>query len=170
VTHEAEQAERPGGEAAEEPSVKVTDRRLLSEEERAGTAGAPDAEVTPEPPAEPVGAGEPAAEAEAEEEAAAKGAEGQEDEAALPEPSVNDILSLAISMLAAHAWQKIGLQASQATGRIEKDLGEARAAIDSLEPLVEQLVKRVPSAEVNELRAMLSNLRVNYIQQRNASS
>ena len=72
-------------------------------------------------------------------------------------------------MLAAHAWQKIGLQASPATGRIDKDLGEARVAIDSLEPLVEQLAKRVPPRDANELRAVLSNLRVNYVQQSSAS-
>jgi hypothetical protein len=166
VTNESEQAQSAGGKATEEPSIRVIDRRLLSEEERAGKAAAPDPEVTHEPASEPAGADEAASAAG---ETTAQGADEQGDEAQLPDPSVDDILSLAISMLAAHAWQKIGLQASPATGRIDKDLGEARVAIDSLEPLVEQLVKRVPPREANELRAVLSNLRVNYVQQSSAS-
>lgn len=157
-------------EIEEEPTVKVTDRRLLSEEERTGEGGATAArgeegegeaggEERPEGPREE-GPTEPPKD---------ERGEGREEEAQLPDPTVNDLLAMSLSMLVPHAWQKMGLQVNPATGRIVKDLEEARVAIDSAAGLIEQLCKRVPPKDADELRGMLSNLRVNFVQRNSAA-
>ena len=159
----------------EEPTVKVKDRRLLSEEERTGASTAkPDAESAPEEtPSAPRSDQSEEAEqpspaeketAAAEPEAESSGSEQDQSEEGR-DPTINEVLAMCVSMLAAHAWQRLGLQVSPLSGQLVKDLEEARVAIDSLEGLVEQLRRRLSPKEADELQAMLSNLRVNFVQQ-----
>ena len=153
----------------DEESITVKDRRLLTESERTGDT-APESEPQPEPEPE---ASEQSESTEpetpdADEATAADDDTQAETGAELPDPTVDDVLGMCLAMLHNHAWQSLGLQVSPASGKLRKDLAEARVAIDSLEGLVEQLAKRLPPKEANELRGMLSDLRVNYVQQQSA--
>jgi len=160
----------------EEPTVKVKDRRLLSEEERTGVSSAqPEAESPAEDSSS--GAQEPEQPEQAEQPSSAEeqtagakpevdSSESEQDKTEeTRDPTINEVLAMCVSMLAAHAWQRLGLQVSPMSGELVKDLEEARVAIDSLEGLVEQLRRRLSPKEADELQAMLSNLRVNFVQQ-----
>jgi len=69
------------------------------------------------------------------------------------------------NLLAAHAWQSMGLLPNPATNKIERNLTDARLAIDAAAALVEQVKPRLDDAARRELDAMLTDLRVNYVEQ-----
>lgn len=160
----------------EETTIKVNDRRLLSEEERTGVR-APTPNTGPGRDDSGVQAGGEESNGPASgsggkqgegEKNAAHGTARPEEKAQAVDPTLNEILATCISLLAAHAWQRMGLQVSPTSGRMVKDLEEARVAIDSLADLVERLHPRLSRKEGDELQGMLSTLRVNFVQQSNA--
>ncbi|HEY3247935.1 MAG TPA: DUF1844 domain-containing protein [bacterium] len=70
-----------------------------------------------------------------------------------------------ISLLAAHAWQSMGLIPNPATNKIERDLADARLAIDAAGALVDQVKLRLDDSARREMEALLTDLRVNYVEQ-----
>jgi hypothetical protein len=79
-----------------------------------------------------------------------------------------DILSLIryfMSMLSAQSWQWMGLVKNPATGNIEQDLDQAKTAIDTIAAMVQVLEPKVTQAEKDELQRLLSDLRINFVQQ-----
>ncbi len=79
-----------------------------------------------------------------------------------------DILSLIryfMSMLSAQSWQWMGLVKNPATGNIEQDLDQAKTAIDTIAAMVQVLEPKVTQAERDELQRLLSDLRINFVQQ-----
>jgi hypothetical protein len=91
------------------------------------------------------------------------------DETAEDEPlaamDVYALLTTTISLLSSGAWAWMGLTASPFTGKMEKDLPQAKTAIDTVAFLVDQVEPRLSETERRDLRNMLSNLRLNYVQQ-----
>jgi hypothetical protein len=80
-------------------------------------------------------------------------------------PTVPDVVRWFIAELSQHAWIHLGLVANPATRLVVKDLPQARLAIDSVAALIEQLQPQLVSEEKHELATLLSNLRINYVQQ-----
>jgi hypothetical protein len=70
-----------------------------------------------------------------------------------------------ISLLAAHAWQSMGLLPNPGTNKIERNLTDARLAIDAAAALVEQVKPRLDDAARREMDALLTDLRVNFVEQ-----
>jgi len=148
---------------AEERGFEVIDRRRVQQEAPAApeAAGAP-AEETNEPiaeaPADDVQAGGEAWS----EEAAAEGLQG-----GMPDLSVGNILRMTLGLLSEAAWVKMGLIPNPLTGQMDRDLGEARRAIDAVTDMARHVEASATPDEKREIQVMLSNLRLNFVQQSN---
>jgi hypothetical protein len=75
------------------------------------------------------------------------------------------IISLFLSILDKVAWQKMGLVVNPASQEIEKDLEQARAAIDSYDYLLSQLGSHVEQETRQVLEARLTDLKLNFASQ-----
>lgn len=71
-----------------------------------------------------------------------------------------------ISLLASKAWEALGLIPDPVTKKVERHLEEAQLAIDAAAALVDIMRSRVPDAERRELETLITNLRVNFVEQR----
>jgi hypothetical protein len=85
--------------------------------------------------------------------------------AGMPKLAVSDILRMCVGMLNEKAWIHMGLIPDPLTGQIDRDLTEARMAIDALADLAKHLEPHTEGAEKRELQVMVSNLRINFVQQ-----
>jgi uncharacterized protein DUF1844 len=143
---------------SEEREFEVIDKRRVKPEGADATAPA-------EPSADPNAAGRgvtadevrAAAEAAAQQAAEAGGGE-------LPQVDVPGALSVCINMLNEVAWMKMGL-IPNLQGKIEKDLAQAKVAIDAVGDLVARLDPLVRDQDRRDMQVMLSNLRINFVQQ-----
>ena len=136
---------------SEERGFEVVDKR--------GTAGPPE-----EPAAEPETAGA-----------------GEEPEEADEEPldfsgfnpfagiTVGGILQMTVSLLSERAWIDMGMVADPGSGQVEKKLDEAKLAIDALTDLSRHLEPLAAPEERRELQTMLTNLRLNFVRQRDGA-
>jgi len=134
--------------AEEEKGYEVVDKRRvkLDNEEAADEAA--------ESPAEVEGTSAPEEEPKPEDKA-----DG------LPPVDVFSLLGSFITMLGMQAWQWMGLVKDPATGNIEKDLAQAKVAIDAIAALAGQPEGKISSADAEELRRMISDLRINFVRQ-----
>lgn len=108
------------------------------------------------PPAEPSRTPEEPQAAGAPQEAAARPAE----------VDATALVLTCISLLGQKAWAALGLVPDPASGKIERRLEDARLAIDAAAALVEVVRERVSAADRRELETLLTNLRLNYVEQR----
>ncbi len=76
-----------------------------------------------------------------------------------------DLLRWCISLLATSAWQAMGLIPDPATNKVERNLDDARLAIDATTQLVELLKPRLDDKQRRELDTLLTDLRMNFVQQ-----
>jgi hypothetical protein len=141
-------AEQPSEPAAEEPA---TEEPVAAASEEAPSVAKPE----PEP------------EAKAEE--APKAEPGQPSEQ-VPTLDAYSAVRWCIAFLTAQAWQWMGLVADPASGQVRKDLAQARLSIDSVAGLVNALASppglgRIEPAERRELENLVSNLRLNFVNQ-----
>ncbi len=77
-----------------------------------------------------------------------------------------DVKSLSAALLgifSGHAWRAMGLVANPVTGQTEKDLPEARIAIDCVQFLFGKLETELSAEERREMQRRLNDLRVNYL-------
>jgi hypothetical protein len=84
------------------------------------------------------------------------------DEFNMPPVDIYSLLRSFIGMLGMQAWQWIGLVKDPSTGKLEKDLAQAKVAIDTIGLLAKQLDGKVSASEEKELRELISNLQLNY--------
>lgn len=137
----------------EEKDYEVVDKRKVKLDK--------DGEVVVEPEAE-------ASEAQPEEKPEEAEAEEQptpEEMGSLPPVDVRSLLKSFIALLGAHTWQWLGLVKNPVTGQVEKDMAQAKLAIDSISALIGQLEGRLDQSEQLELKGLLSDLQVNFVQQ-----
>ncbi len=80
-------------------------------------------------------------------------------------PDVYSILALFMGELRNLAWLRMGLVANPGTGEIERDLPQAKIAIDTVGFLATQLEAVVAPDERLPLKAMVSDLQVNFLEQ-----
>jgi len=81
--------------------------------------------------------------------------------AALP---AADLLTLLLSLLAAKAWEGMGLVASPLTGKTEKNINEARLAIDAYAAVFEVVRVRIEEQPRREMENLLTTLRLNFVE------
>lgn len=79
--------------------------------------------------------------------------------------SVDGVLQMTIGLLHEKAWAALGLTPDPVTGEIGQDLPEARRAIDVIADLVKHMEPGLEPADRRELQNMLSNLRLNFVNQ-----
>jgi len=103
---------------------------------------------------------EPEAEAPPEEER-----EAAEEGPKLPPVDVYSLLKSFIGILGAHAWQWLGLVKNPITGETERDLAQAKVAIDTISALVGQLESKLDESEQRDLKGLISDLQINFVQQ-----
>lgn len=130
-----------------EPTVHVVDRRRINadgseradQSEAAASAGEASAGSRDQPQAEP--------------------------QALLP---VADLLRVFMAELNVRAWIHMGLIANPTDNKETRDMAQARLAIDCIYALVEKLSPHVQPKERDELQRMLTDLRINFVQQSGA--
>lgn len=92
----------------------------------------------------------------------------EEKEEKIPEGKEVDTLSLlkiCISILSGGAWSWLGLTAHPQTGKIKRDLQQAKLAIDSISLLFNQIEDKLSELERKEIKALLADLQINYVNQ-----
>ncbi|MHB1001791.1 MAG: DUF1844 domain-containing protein [Armatimonadota bacterium] len=92
--------------------------------------------------------------------------EAHEDEVPnLPPVDIYSMMTWFIQMLGSQVWQWLGLMKNPSTGQLDKDLAQARIAIDTIAFMVNQLEGKLTPQEQREMQSILSDLRVNFVQQ-----
>lgn len=81
------------------------------------------------------------------------------------EQNIYDLLKFFISTLVANAWFFMGLIAHPETKEIKKDLKQAKVAIDVISLLFEKMQDNLQELEKKEIRAVIADLQINYINQ-----
>ncbi|MHA2315890.1 MAG: DUF1844 domain-containing protein [Candidatus Hermodarchaeia archaeon] len=79
--------------------------------------------------------------------------------------SVWQLIPIFVNILERVAWQKMGLVVNPQTQEIEKDLQQARVAIDSVASLLEHLGDHVEPDTKTALEARLTDLKLNFASQ-----
>lgn len=81
-------------------------------------------------------------------------------------PSVFDFILASVEQYSSLAWQRMGLQPDLLTGKIHRDLSEAKVAIDLtthlasfIEPLLED------DEDKKRIHNLIRDLRLNYVEQ-----
>ncbi|MDI6894435.1 MAG: DUF1844 domain-containing protein [Bacillota bacterium] len=80
--------------------------------------------------------------------------------------SAGDMIQWTIAGLAEKAWERMGLVANPATGKITRDFEDARLAIDAVAALTDLLASHIDPAGFRRLQSLLADLRINYAAQR----
>lgn len=82
-----------------------------------------------------------------------------------PRLAARDRLLMCIDILHQGAWIALGLVTDPVTSKVEQDLNEARLQIDSVSDLVDKVIPLVDESIQRDLRALVSTLRVNFVNQ-----
>lgn len=131
----------------------IRDRRRFLSEETTGPADA-----SPEAPSPPA-----PTEAALDDETEGFGEMDDAEGGALPD--VHAVLALFLNELRSLAWLRMGLIANPGTGEIERDMAQAKVAIDTVAFLASQLEATVPAEDRLPLRALVSDLQINFVEQ-----
>jgi hypothetical protein len=147
------------------PERKARKRRKPAAEPE--PAARDDAILTAEP-SEPPQAAQAEGEPTAPEPQAAAEPEPGGPEAAEPEVEptrVHDLLREFAGVLSLFAWQRLGLMMDMHTGKVHRNLSDARVAIDVFGYIVEQISGDLPEEHRRALRSTLADLRINFVEQ-----
>ncbi len=79
-------------------------------------------------------------------------------------------LAIMAEQLAGMAWQRMGLQHDMITGKIERDLPQAKAAIDASAALAAILEPQLDEGDQRMMQNLIRDLRMNYVQQSQGES
>jgi len=80
--------------------------------------------------------------------------------------SAGALITTCLSLLAARAWEAMGLVPNPRTKQIERNLDDAQLAIDAAAALAEVVRPRVTDAERREIETLVANLRINFVEQK----
>lgn len=76
---------------------------------------------------------------------------------------VYQVLAFMVDQMAEIAWQKMGLQLDPLTGKIEKDLGQAKVAVDATASLAAYIEPQLDEEDKRRIQNLVRDLRVNYV-------
>ncbi len=142
----------------QDKGFEVVDKRKRRKEKPAEEPPVEQKEPEPTPPAEP------------EEQAAEQPVEHDQPGEEAITPDVYSLIQWFVMMLAESAWMWMGLHMNPATKKVEKDLLQAKVAIDSIVFLTDQAAPHVSEEQRHAYRALVNDLRVNFVQQSQTSS
>lgn len=77
---------------------------------------------------------------------------------------VYQVIMIMVDQMSGMAWQKMGLQVDPMTGKIEKDMAQAKVAVDVTSQLCDHLVDLVDGEDKRRLQNLMSDLKVNFVQ------
>jgi hypothetical protein len=150
-------------DASETPEQPRTDEKSASEATEQPRAEEKPASETPEqPPTEET--------SRAQAEAPAAGAGEAEDQAEHAQPlplhalETKDILIWCLGLLAAKAWEGMGLVPNPGSGKVAKDLDGARLAIDAYAAVFVLVREGIDASPRREMETLLTNLRLNFVE------
>jgi len=90
--------------------------------------------------------------------------DGQQDQQLLEEPiKVKDYIYLNILTLEGKAWAYLDLIAHPETQKHQKDMEQAKLAIDSIDALFKQLEPHLTDEQKKDLQTRLTNLHLNFV-------
>jgi len=72
-------------------------------------------------------------------------------------------LKLFLNIIAGQAWIRIGLTVNPNTNKIEKDMVQARIAIDCFQFISNQLEGHLSEEEKRQIKNLLSDLQMNFV-------
>ena len=75
-----------------------------------------------------------------------------------------ELLVWMLGVLGAKAWQGMGLVPNPGSGKIEKDLGDAKIAIDAFSALLDAMRPQLEGQALRETEVLLTTLRVNFVE------
>ena len=78
---------------------------------------------------------------------------------------LDQLLGIFISLLAAKAWQYMGIRLTPGKEETEKDLVKASAAIDCITVMVDKVIPFLDDEDIGKLRSMIADLQLNYARQ-----
>jgi hypothetical protein len=84
-------------------------------------------------------------------------------------PDVYTHIAMVAETMAQVAWQKMGLQHDPFTGKMEKNVAEAKVAIDLVAHCVTVLEPQLDAEDRRRMHNLLRDLRINYVQQNTES-
>jgi hypothetical protein len=76
------------------------------------------------------------------------------------------LLRYTVALLHGFAWQAMGLVPNPASGKIERDLGQAQVAIDCAADVFRHMEGHLSAEESLRLRSLIGDLRLNFVQQK----
>jgi hypothetical protein len=153
---------------AEERGFEVVDKRRVSAEGPDAESPPESAAPTEETEASPEAGDAAGAESRAEGPAPgpeAPGAQAGDEEGLLPAVDAPGVVALCVNMLHEVAWVKLGLVPSPISQKIERDLAQARLAIDCAADLVRRLDPHLDADARRDLQNLISTLRMNFVTQ-----
>lgn len=69
-----------------------------------------------------------------------------------------------VDQMASIAWQKLGLQPDPMTGKLVKDLAEAKVAIDVTAGLAGFIEPHLDDEDKRRIHSLIRDLRINYVE------
>jgi uncharacterized protein DUF1844 len=82
--------------------------------------------------------------------------------------AARDLVVWFLGLLAAKAWEGMGLVPNPATNKIQKDLQDARTAIDAYAAIFEALRAQIDDQPRREMESLLTTLRLNFVEKSTA--
>ncbi len=79
---------------------------------------------------------------------------------------VYSIVAMMSDQLAMIAWQKLGLQPDMMTGRIDKDLEQAKVAIDLISQMSIFIESKLDESDKRRIQGLVRDLKLNYVEKR----
>lgn len=82
-----------------------------------------------------------------------------------PEPvSVYAVVITMVDTMSTLAWSKLGLQPDMATGKLEKDLEQAKVAIDLTTHLASFIEPQLDEEDKRRIHTLIRDLRMNFVE------
>lgn len=78
---------------------------------------------------------------------------------------LEELLGLFIGILSEKAWQYMGIRLAPGKSEVEKDMAKAKSALDCVIFLMEKIAPNLSPDEARRLRAMVTDLQLNYVKQ-----
>lgn len=83
---------------------------------------------------------------------------------------VASVLAAQLDQLASLAWARLGLQHDPFTGKMDKDLAQAKMAVDAAAALAKVLEPSLDESDQRQLKNMIRDLQMNYLDQEKGAS
>ncbi len=81
----------------------------------------------------------------------------------VPPLDVYGMIKWVLGLMASSAWQYMGLMPNPASGKIEKDMLQAKVAIDVAVFLGDKIANHLPEDERKNIRNLINDLQVNFV-------